>query len=413
MPDGQHTGAESNQALAGVKVLDFMWAMAGPGSTRILADYGATVVRVESTTRFDAVRMVGPFQNKQPGPNNSGLFNNLNTGKLPITLNLSKPESHEVILDLVRWADVVTESFSPKAMREWGFDYESLKKIKPDIIMLSTCLMGQTGPHANFAGFGNLAAAVSGFFDPTGWPDRAPAGPFGAYTDYIAPWYNAASILAALEHKHQTGKGQHIDLAQAEAALHFLAPFLLDQSANGRTQTRMGNRDMNFAPHGVYQAAGDDRWVAIGVETDDQWRSLCQVMNRPDLGSDERLATVKGRLANQDELDKAINEWTSQHGPYDAEDKLQAQHVPASAVETMLEQYEDKQLQHRGHFVDLDHPDFGKTTVEASRFKFSRTPAQIRGAAPTLGRENQNVLKNILGYNEDKITELVVAEVLE
>ena len=134
--------------------------------------------------------------------------------------------------------------------------------------------MGQTGPHSHFAGFGNLAAAVSGFFDPTGWPDREPAGPFGAYTDYIAPWYNAAAVLAALEHKHQTGKGQHIDLAQAEASLHFLAPFLLDQTVNGRTQTRMGNRDMNFAPHGVYQSAGEDRWVAIGVETDDQWRAL-------------------------------------------------------------------------------------------------------------------------------------------
>ena len=413
MAEGQHTGSENNQALAGVKVLDFMWAMAGPGSTRILADYGATVVRVESTTRFDAVRMVGPFQNKQPGPNNSGLFNNMNTGKLPMTLNLSKPESRDIIFDLVRWADVVTESFSPKAMREWGFDYESLTKIKPDIIMLSTCLMGQTGPHSHFAGFGNLAAALSGFFDPTGWPDRAPAGPFGAYTDYIAPWYNAAAVLAALEHKHQTGTGQHIDLAQAEASLHFLAPFLLDQTVNGRTQTRMGNRDMNFAPHGVYQSAGDDRWVAIGVETDDQWRSLCETMNRSDLGSDERLATVKGRLANQDEIDAAINEWSSQLGPYDAEEKLQAKKVPASAVETINELYEDKQLQHREHFVDLEHPAFGKTTVEGSRFKLSRTPAQINPVAPTLGRENQNVLENILGYNEEKITELVMAEVLE
>lgn len=408
-----HADTHGSKALDGVKVLDFMWAMAGPGSTRILADYGATIVRVESTTRFDAVRMVGPFHNKQPAPNSSGLFNNMNTGKLPVTLNLSKPESREVILDLVRWADVVTESFSPKAMREWGFDYESLKRIKPDLIMLSTCLMGQTGPHAHFAGFGNLAAAVSGFYDPTGWPDRDPAGPFGAYTDYIAPWYNAAAILAALEHKYQTGHGQHIDLSQAEAALHFLSPFLLDQTVNGRTRSRMGNRDLNFAPHGVYEAAGEDRWVAIGVETDDQWRALCEAMQRPDLGRDERLATVEGRLAHQDELDAAITGWTRQFDPHEAERTLQARHVPASAVETIPELYDDPQLRHREHFVDLEHPDFGTTTVEGTRFKLSRTPAQVGGAAPTLGRENQNVLANVLGYDEEKITGLVVAEVLE
>ena len=153
--------------------------------------------------------------------------------------------------------------------------------------------------------------------------------------------------------------------------------------------------------------------MAIGVETDDQWRALCETMNRPDLGSDERLATAKGRLANQDEIDKAINAWSSQLGPYEAEEQLQAKNVPASAVETINELYEDKQLQHREHFVDLDHPDFSTTTVEGTRFKFSRTPAQINPTTPTLGRENQNVLEKILGYNEEKITELVIAEVLE
>ena len=163
-------------ALAGVKILDFMWAIAGPASTRMLADYGATVVRLESTTRFDAVRTVGPFQGGKPGLENAGLFYNMNAGKLPVTLDLSKPAAREVVLDLVRWADVVTESFSPKTMRAWGFDYASLRQIKPDIIMLSTCLMGQTGPRAKFAGFGNLAAAISGFFIPPAGPtDRRPA----------------------------------------------------------------------------------------------------------------------------------------------------------------------------------------------------------------------------------------------
>ena len=402
------------QALAGVKILDFMWAIAGPASTRILADYGATVIRVETTTRFDAVRTVGPFQTGKPGLENAGLFYNMNAGKLPVTLDLSKESARDVILDLVRWADVVTESFSPKKMAAWGFDYESLRTIKPDIIMLSTCLMGQTGPRATFAGFGNLAAAISGFFHPTGWPDRPPAGPFGAYTDYIAPWYNATAIMAALMHKHQTGEGQHIDLSQAEAALQFLGPALLDNTVNGRIQGPVGNRDQNFAPHGVYPAAGDDRWVAIAVENDAQWQALCQVIGHPELANDARFATRTARLANQEDLDSPIADWTRQHDMLAAETQLQAQKVPASALRTMKELYDDPQLQHRQHFVELSHPQHGTTTVEGSRFKFSRTPAQVAGgAAPTIGRENSYVLETILGYSEERITELVAAGVLE
>ena len=404
---------ENEQPLADVKVLDFMWAMAGPGSTRILADYGATIVRVESTTRFDAVRMVGPFHDGQPGPESSGLFYNMNTGKLPITLNMSKAQSKEVILDLVRWADVVTESFSPRAMKAWGLDYAALRQVKPDIIMLSTCLMGQTGPLAKFAGFGNLAAAISGFFDPTGWPDRAPAGPFGAYTDYIAPWYNAAAILTALEYKRRTGQGQHIDLSQAEASLHFMAPALLDYTANGTVQSRAGNDDRNYAPHGVYPAAGNDAWIAVATQTEAQWQALCRVIERPEWASDERFATVEGRRAHGDEIDAAISAWTSRHDAFGAESRLQQDRIPASAVRTMHQLYQDPQLLHREHFVDLEHPQHGTTTVEGSRFKLSRTPAQVGGAAATLGRENQYVLEKILGYSQEKITELVSAEVLE
>ncbi len=404
---------ENEQPLADVKVLDFMWAMAGPGSTRILADYGATIVRVESTTRFDAVRMVGPFHDGQPGPESSGLFYNMNTGKLPVTLNMSKAQSKEVILDLVRWADVVTESFSPRAMKAWGLDYAALRQVKPDLIMLSTCLMGQTGPLAKFAGFGNLAAAISGFFDPTGWPDRAPAGPFGAYTDYIAPWYNAAAILTALEYKRRTGQGQHIDLSQAEASLHFMAPALLDYTANGTVQSRAGNDDRNYAPHGVYPAAGNDAWIAIATQTEAQWQALCRVIERPEWAGDERFATVEGRRAHGDDIDAAISAWTSRHDAFGAESRLQQDKVPASAVRTMHQLYQDPQLLHREHFVDLEHPQHGTTTVEGSRFKLSRTPAQVGGAAATLGRENQYVLEKILGYSEAKITELASAEVLE
>src|SRR5215510_3437001 len=316
--------------LADVKVLDFMWAMAGPAATRMLADYGATVVRVESTRRFDATRTVGPFQKGQPGPESSGLFFNMNAGKRMLTLDLSQETGRAVILDLVRWADVVTEAFSPKAMRAWGLDYESLRQVKPDIIMLSTCLMGQSGPLAQFAGFGNLAAAISGFTNLAGWPDRPPAGPFGAYTDYIAPWFNASAILAALEYRRRTGQGQHIDLSQGEASLHFLSPALLDYTVNGQVSNRDGNRDQNYAPHGVYPAAGEDRWIAIAVTTEEQWRALCAAMERSDLLDDARFASMMDRLTHQEVLDKQIAAWTKERDPFMMESHLQARGVPAS-----------------------------------------------------------------------------------
>ena len=290
-------------------------------------------------------------------------------------------------------------------MRSWGFDYESLRQVKPDIIMLSSSLMGQSGPLAEFAGFGNLAAAISGFYSLAGWPGRAPAGPFGAYTDTVAPRFTAAAILAALEYRRRTGQGQYIDQSQAEAALHFLAPALLDYTVNRRVQTQVGNRDLQMVPHGVYAAAGDDRWVAIAVGTPAQWEALCDVMQQPELIDDPRFATASLRRAHQDELEAIIVGWTDERDAAEVESLLQAHGVPASALQTMYDLYRDPQLAHRGHFVELAHPIHGTTTVEGSRFKLSRTPSRIERAGPTLGRDNHYVLETILGYSAERIAE--------
>jgi benzylsuccinate CoA-transferase BbsF subunit len=399
--------------LADVKILDLMWVMAGPASTRILADYGATIVRVESQRRIDTARTLQPFLNRKPGPDNSALFQNLNAGKYGISIDMTKEAGREVIRDLVRWADVVTESFSPRAMKSWGLDYSSLRKIKPDIIMISSCLMGQTGPWAKFAGFGNLAAAISGFFNLVSWPDRPPAGPFSAYTDYVAPRFSALAILAALDHRRRTGQGQYIDQSQAEATLHFLSPALLDYTVNGRIQGGMGNRDPEMAPHGIYPALGEDRWVALAVHTDQQWQALCTVMHKPELANESRFATKAARLAHQDELDEIISTWTKAQDRFVMEDLLQARGVAAGAVRGLFDLEHDPQLQHRKHFVPLEHHKLGKVTVEGSRFRMSRTPAQVNRPAPTWGRDNQFVLEQILGYSEEKITELIAAEALE
>ncbi len=399
--------------LSDVKILDLMWVMAGPAGTRILADYGATIVRVESQRRIDTARTLQPFLNRKPGPDNSALFQNLNAGKYGLALDLTKEAGREVVRDLVRWADVVTESFSPRAMKGWGLDYESLRKVKPDIIMISSCLMGQTGPWSQFAGFGNLAAAISGFFDLVSWPDRPPAGPFSAYTDYVAPRFTAIAILAALEHRRRTGQGQYIDQSQAEATLHLLGPALLDYTVNGRVRGKMGNRDLEMAPHGVYPAAGDDRWVTLAIQTDQQWRDLCLAMGKPELTDDARFATQHARLAHQDELDEIISTWTRMQDRFAIEDILQARGIAAGAVRTLYELEHEPQLQHRQHFVKLAHEKLGTVTVEGSRFRMSSTPAEIKRAAPSWGRDNQYVLEQILGYSEEKITQLAAAEVLE
>jgi crotonobetainyl-CoA:carnitine CoA-transferase CaiB-like acyl-CoA transferase len=398
--------------LEDVKILDFMWVMAGPAGTRMLADYGATIVRIESPTRIDTARTLSPYQNGQIGPDASGLFGNCNAGKFGITLDIGNPRSRAIIADLVRWADVVTESFSPKAMRNWGLDYPAIGKIKPDIIMLSSCLMGQTGPLAAFAGFGNLAGAISGFYHITGWPDRAPAGPFGAYTDYVAPRFTAIAILAALEYRRRTGKGQYIDQSQAESSLHFLAPAFLDHSANGRVMFRAGNRDPRFAPHGVYPSKGDDQWVAIVCKTDDDFRALCDLMKRPELPRDAHFTTLAARRENAAVLDEIVAKWSCELEPREAERLAQARGIAAHAVQNSAEYYTDPQIRHRKHFVELPHPTYGETVIEGPRAKLSRTPAQARRAAPTQGQDNQFVLEKILGYSEEQIGEIAASGVL-
>jgi crotonobetainyl-CoA:carnitine CoA-transferase CaiB-like acyl-CoA transferase len=396
--------------LENVKICDFMWVMAGPASTRILADYGATVVRIESPTRIDTARTLQPYLDNKLGPDSSGLFANCNAGKFGISLDLANPAAREVVHDLVRWADIVTESFSPKAMRAWGFDYESLRKVNPKIIMLSSCLMGQTGPLAKIAGFGNMAAAIVGFHNLTGWPDRPPAGVFGAYTDYVAPRFTAMALLAALDYRRRTGQGQYIDQSQAECAIHFLGPAILDYTVNGRIGERLGNTDPVFAPHGVYQTAGqdqdDDDWVAIVCRNDDDWRRLCTAMKNESLARDQRFATAAGRREHRNQIDSSISAWTRTLDPAAIETLLQSHGVPSHQLQNSAAAYRDPQLTHRNHFVTLEHPTLGKFTVEGPRAKLSRTPATVRRSAPTLGQDNQLVLEKILNYDETKITEL-------
>jgi crotonobetainyl-CoA:carnitine CoA-transferase CaiB-like acyl-CoA transferase len=401
---GRSIGA---RPLEGVKIVDLMWAVAGPTATRVFADYGATVVRVESPTRIDASRTLRPFRGGKASAEGSALFHTLNVGKQMMTLDLGSDAGREVFWDLVRWADVLTESFSPQVMAKLGFSYEELASVNPGLIVLSTSLMGKTGPLNTFGGYGNMASAWCGFYEVAGWPDRDPAGPWGAYTDFIGARYNAIAVLAALEHRKRTGEGQHIDLSQAEASIHFLAPAILDYQVNGRVARRTGNRDPRMAPHGVYPVRGQDRWIAIAVADDEQWRALCKVLDWSPPGED--LDTAAGRRARAELLDERLARRTAGWSGPALEARLHAAGVPAALVLNGEDVARDPQLAARGHFIEIPHPEGGTAAIEGPRVLLSESPGSPGREVPTLGRDNDRILREILGYDEARITEIVIA----
>ena len=401
--DAPDPARASEAPLEGVKILDLFWILAGPGSTRMLADYGATVVHVESAKHLDTLRAIPPYRFNNPHPEGAGGFQSVNANKLDLTLDIHEPAGQAIVMELVEWADVVTESFAPGVTASLGLDYSSLSAIKSDLIMISSCLMGQTGPWRNFTGFGNLAASVTGYQGHAGWPDCPPSGPHGAYTDFISARYNAVAILAALEHRERTGEGQYIDQSQAEAALHFLAPAFLDYTVNGRLREGVGNRDAEQCPHGVYPCAGTDRWIAIAVSSDAQYQSLCAAMERPDL--------LTQRAAG-DALDREIAAWTESQDAEKLEALLQARGIPAHRTLDTLDLYACPQMQHRGHYIEVECDLYQSTTVESSRLQLSESAARRPKKAISFGRDNRYVLETMLGYSPERIAGLAEAGIL-
>ena len=396
------------KALEGLKILDFMWVMAGPAGSRILADYGANIVRIDSEARMDTARTLQPFRDDIGLPDNSALYSNMNAGKRGLSLDLNNQKSLAVVNDLVQWADVVLESFSPRAMKKFGCDYTSLKKIKPEIVMASSCIMGQTGPYTSLAGYGTMAAAISGFFNITGWPDRSPSGPFGAYTDYISPRFLVSCIMAAVEEQRVTGLGQYIDFSQGEASLQQLTPLLLDWTVNQRMSERKGNRDEVHAPHGVFKCSGDDKWVAIAITTDNEWLALCELLGTSYL----KALTLNERHNQQDMLETTIEGWTQNRTASEIMMLCQNAQIPAHQIQNSTEALADPQLTHRNHFIEVSHEAQGTTWIENTRFRMSRTPAKVSHGGPTWGQHSWEILTEELGYDPEQIADLAVAGVL-
>lgn len=389
--------------LEGVKVLDFTWHLTGPLSTKALSDAGATVIRVESRRRPDIQRVGAKF----------GSFSQYNTGKLGITLNVATPRGLELCKELVKWADVVVENFAGGAMERMGLGYEVLRKIKPDIIMCSSCMQGQTGPHAKHPGSGHKLTALAGFCHITGWPDREP-GYIGAYTDFLGPRFNVIGILAALEYKRQTGKGMYLDMSQYENSVHFISTMVLEYVVNGRTPGRIGNKCEYAAPHNAYRCLGEDRWCSITVFTDEEWNAFCKVLGNPEWTKEPRFATLAGRKQNEEELDRLINEWTKKRTAEDVMNAMQKAGVPAGVVETgedILDK--DPQFKHRGTFVQLEHPDGGLYRTQTGPHCLLSKASFTMKRAPRLGEHNEMVFKGILGLSDEEFSKLVKEGVID
>lgn len=406
-PLREHKGAVGaaaprQQPFAGLKVLDLTWAVSGPYTARHFADYGATVVHVESARGPDSARAVQPFLDNIALNENAAIYHNMNAGKMSLSLNMASPGGREVLDDLVAWADVLIESFSPRGRLALGLDYERLRVINPQLVMMSTCLFGQQGPMAGYAGFGNMAACLVGFFDLTGWPDRGPAGPFGAYTDYISPRYAYSALLSAVRESRQTGRGKYLDFAQAEAAVNFLSVSMLDYTVNKRVAVRTGNDDPAMSPHAVYPSIGKDQWVAVACRNDGEWRLLATLLGRPDLAD----LTASERISRRTEIDRTVAGWTSTRSPQEAEHSLIGCGVPAHAVLHSPGLYTDPQLSHHAHFVEIEHPHHGSVTVEASRLRLSATPSEPALGAPSFGLHTVDILTEMLGYDLDRVGEL-------
>ncbi len=401
----------------GIKAIDFTWSGAGPFIINFLGYYGATIIRVESASRPDPVRHYGVFREDEKGEGvleRSGTFAHTNpVKKLDIGLNLKHPKAIDIFKRLVAWADVILENFTTGAIERMGLGYDELKKIKPNIILFRSNGYGHTGPMASQPGFGPTVTAITGLHGITGWPDRPSVPTLGFYTDTLSPLFGGLMMIAAIDHWRRTGEGQCLDLSQVEAGINYLSPVILDYTVNKRELALTGNKCAYAAPHGAYRCKGDDRWVAIGVYTDEEWDSFCQVIGNPAWTKDAKFSTLSSRVKNSDELDRLVEGWTINFTAEQVMAMMQAAGVSAGVVANAQDAELDPQLKYYDFFHELDHPYLGKLNFyHPPGFKLSGATAEV-ARHPFLGEHNEYICTQILGMPDEEFVQLTQEGVLE
>lgn len=400
--------------LEGVRITDFCWIGAGSYTTKLLADMGADVLKIESASRLDSLRLSAPYKDKIRGVNRSGYFADRNTSKRSVTLNMKDPKGVELARRLIATSDMVTNNFTPGTMEKFGLGYEAVRAIKPDVIYLSMSMQGSDGPDRDTLGYGLTIGALSGVQHLTGLPGRDPAGTGTNYPDHIPnPGHAAFALLAALRHRRRTGEGQYIDMAQTEATVVLFGPAMMDFDANGHLTEPRGNDHMRASPHGVYPCRGEDRWIAIAATHASQWAALAELLGL------EAEAAARGwerphlRYRDRTEVDAAMARATRDWDAVSLMTALQMRGVPAGLVEDAADVVDrDPQLKHRGHWRRLDHAEMGPMAYNAPPFRFASQEIGPRSAAPLLGEHTRQVCRDLLGLDDGTIATLTEEQVL-
>jgi crotonobetainyl-CoA:carnitine CoA-transferase CaiB-like acyl-CoA transferase len=401
--------------LEHVRAVVLTQAWAGTLATQLLGDMGADVLQIEALRRPDVWRggygpddLTGIYPDGDPGAhpyNRCARFNSVNRNKRSLTLDLNSADGKRLFLELVREADVVAENFSARVMKNFGLDYPALQQVRADIIMLSMPAYGCTGPYSSYGGIGGTAEPMSGISSLQEGPNGTPLNSGIMYPDPVAGLMGCAAILMALHHRQRTGQGQFIDLSLQEASITFIGEQVLEYTMTGRVPSRLGNRDRWYAPHGTYRCLGEDAWVSIAVRSEDEWRRLCVLIDRP-WTADTRFANAAGRRTYAAELDAYLEAWTNEQKAAAAMARLQAQSIPCAMVLTPWTVFDNPQLQARGFFEKVSHPEAGTHLYAGIPWKLSRTPGRVRMAAPCLGQHNEEILGGLLGLSPEKIARL-------
>ena len=396
-----------HQPLAGVRILDFCWAIAGSLGTRLLADLGAEVIKIESEGRLDPIRYIGVQPPDRFSLNTNGVFNDCSANKLSCTLNLKTEEGIETIRQLAEQVDVVTSNYTPYVLDRWGVGYDDLSKLNPDIIFCNVAVMGIEGPRAEWRSYGNGIVGMCGLSYRSGFAHQPPIGMGTLHTDFTVPYYLATSVMAALDRRERTGEGAYIEVAQYETATQLLDTELIEALNGVEERPRIGNRSHWMSPHGVFPAAADDRWLALACPTDNEWRSLCRTIGRADLAARQDLATLAGRQAAEDEVEAAIAAWTQQHDEWTAARLLLNAGVPASPVERLRDFFEQDQAMF-GNYQRVHSPEVATLDLQHEPILWDGQRLNLK-RAPLWGEHTEYVLRDLLAYTDTDIERLAAA----
>ena len=394
-------------SLEGIRVLDLSRVWAGPHATKLLTDMGAEVIKVESTRSWDPHRSIvgsGNLPGGERGPdpwNRSGWFNTLHMSKYGVTADHRRPEGRALVEELVSISDVVIENFRAGAMERRGLGYEALRRLRPDVVVVSMPAFGNTGPWRDFIQYGIGQEQMGGIASMNGYVgEDAPVKSGVNFGDPISGAHAAGAVLAALLYRRRTGRGTFIDLSQLESTICTVGEHLLGYQMNGRNPEKRGNRHPVYAPHGAYQCQGDDSWVTIAVTSDEEWRSLCDVIGSPELAGDPRFADLTSRHRNYEELDRLVGQWTGERDAYKVMRVLQGRGIPATPVLSGAGIFDDPHYQERGLLELVDHPSTGPYLLPGVAWKMSESPGRVRRPSPRLGEHNRHVYRALLGRPE-------------